>query len=164
MKRLWATWRMQYIEGAATDRCFLCEALRNKRNRDGLILTRSEHCFVILNMFPYNTGHLLVSPVRHVPRLSRLRRAERAELTEILCLAEKLLRKTYKPQGINIGMNVGACAGAGLPGHLHWHVVPRWSGDTNYMPVLADTKVMPESLGASYARLSKVLRTMKVNP
>jgi ATP adenylyltransferase len=151
---------MQYIEGAETDRCFLCEALRARRAAERLILTRGTHSFIILNMFPYNTGHLMVAPVRHVSRLSRLKPEERSELMDFVCLAEQTIRKSYKPQGLNIGMNIGKSAGAGLPGHLHWHVVPRWSGDTNFLPVVADTKVMPESLGASYARLKKALRAV----
>jgi len=162
LKRLWATWRMNYIEGEPTSTCFLCEAQRaTRKGAEGLILERGDHSFLILNMFPYNSGHLMVAPRRHVSRLTGLKQVELHELADYLSLAERLLRDSYKPQGINIGMNMGKCAGAGLPGHLHWHVIPRWNGDTNFMPVVSDTKVVPESLERSFQRLGEALEKLR---
>lgn len=151
VRNLWAPWRMAYLreavqKGRRRPACFLCRAPRPGGDGDGLVLSRGRAAFAILNLYPYNNGHFLVAPYRHVPDLSGL--ADR-EVVEIMRLAERLagrLRRRLKPHGFNLGFNFGAAAGAGVPGHLHLHVVPRWAGDTNFMPVLADTKVISQSL------------------
>ena len=155
MDQLWAPWRMELIEKAAPapGGCIFCDLPRGKDDKQNLILGRSQHCFAILNKFPYNNGHLMVVPRAHVSDLGALPPAEHQELAEKLRVAVRLLGAAYGAQGYNLGMNLGSMAGAGIAGHLHWHVVPRWSGDTNFMPVLAGTKVMIEHLSGSWDRL-----------
>ncbi len=147
LKNLWAPWRLEYVQHAGPkDPCFLCRAAVPGGEDDRLVLERGRKTFAILNRFPYSNGHLLVAPVRHVGDLGDLSSGERLEL---LAMAEDFcgrLRKRLHAQGLNLGLNLGAAAGAGLPGHLHLHVVPRWIGDTNFMPILADTKVIAQSL------------------
>jgi ATP adenylyltransferase len=151
---LWAPWRLAYVKSAHEQRgCIFCEKVCQNDDRTNLIVARFTHTFVILNAFPYNNGHLMVVPYRHVPNLSDLRDDELAELIKTTQIAERVLRAALNPQGFNIGMNLGRCAGAGIEEHLHIHVVPRWHGDTNFMPVIADVKVLPELLGQTYERL-----------
>ncbi len=158
MERLWATWRMAYVGGRQPRGCLFCRLLRERTDRAAWVLARSRHAFVVLNAFPYNSGHVMVAPRRHAAGLSGLEPAERADLVELLERTERAVRRAYRPQGLNVGMNLGECAGAGVPGHVHLHVLPRWSGDTNFMPALAGTKVMPESLPASWKRLRAAFR------
>jgi ATP adenylyltransferase len=154
MDQLWAPWRMELIEkGGAEKGCIFCDLPRSGADRDNLVLGRTAHTFAILNRFPYNNGHLMVVPRTHAPDLDALPREEHAELAEMLRVAVRLVGGAYRAQGHNVGMNLGRAAGAGIEEHLHWHVVPRWNGDTNYMPVLGDTKVMIEHLHASWDRL-----------
>ena len=154
MDQLWAPWRMDLIEkGQAPRGCIFCDLPRASQDRDNLLLGRTRNAFAILNRFPYNNGHLMVVPRTHTGDLSALPAAEYAELDEQLRVAIQLLGAAYKAQGYNVGMNLGQVAGAGIADHLHWHVVPRWNGDTNFMPVLGDTKVMIEHLHASWDRL-----------
>ena len=145
-KQLWAPWRLEYITRADEEtECIFCRAAAASEE-DGLIVQRGEHAFVLLNKFPYASGHLLVAPRRHVGGFGEL---EDAEVLEIHRLAQRgvtALEGSYGAQGFNLGWNLGRLAGAGLPGHVHLHVVPRWNGDTNFMPVLADVKVLPEHL------------------
>ena len=154
MEQLWAPWRMELIEkGGAQQGCIFCELPRSRDDRRNLILGRTPHTFAILNRFPYNNGHLMVVPRTHLSDLVALPREEHEELAEMLRVAVRLLGTAYNAQGLNVGMNLGRAAGAGIADHLHWHVVPRWQGDTNFMPVIGDTKVMIEHLEASWDRL-----------
>jgi ATP adenylyltransferase len=158
VEQLWAPWRMELIsKGERPAGCIFCELPRAKGGRDAdrenLVLGRTRNAFAILNKYPYNNGHLMVVPRRHTADLQALDAGEHQELSEMLRVALKLLGKAYGPQGANLGMNLGQAAGAGIADHLHWHVVPRWSGDTNFMPVIADTKVMIEHLRESWEKL-----------
>lgn len=162
MDRLWAPWRAQYIRDAsATDEvqlgCFLCRGLASPDDRDNLLVWRRAHSAVFLNRYPYNNGHLLVAPLVHHGTLGELSGADLTEPIETLRHVVGVLDRMLHPQGYNVGLNQGRSAGAGLPGHLHWHVVPRWDGDTNFMPVLGRTKVIVESLFEFYDRLAAEL-------
>jgi ATP adenylyltransferase len=158
MERLWTPWRRAYVGGERTVDGDLFEALVAENDDEAnLILLRGEQCFVIMNLFPYNTGHLMIVPYRKVADPADLSPAEWREMTELLARMTVLLRQVLRPDGFNIGMNVGAAAGAGIPDHLHLHIVPRWVGDTNFMPVLSATKVLPELLPETYARLRQAL-------
>ena len=154
MEPLWAPWRMDLIEkGNTRPGCIFCVLPAETSDRENLILGRTQHCFAILNRFPYNNGHLMVVPRRHLDDLDALSREENDELSDKLRTAVRLLGKAYKAHGYNVGMNLGRAAGAGIADHLHWHAVPRWNGDTNFMPVVGETKVMIEHLSASWDRL-----------
>ena len=146
---------MEYIAGAGqpAEGCFLCAKPRQANDAENLVLARGEFAFVVLNRFPYNTGHLMVAPYRHIGDLTALPAEVSADLWRLTQRAVAALQREYRPDGFNLGMNLGRVAGAGLPDHLHLHVVPRWNGDTNFMPITADTKVLPEALGRTYARL-----------
>ena len=147
MKNLWAPWRMAYVGGISEEKeCFLCKALAEGDKEGCLLLWRSELAFCIINRVPYNNGHVLVAPNRHVGDVETLTEQEMCALMRDAVRAQKLLRKVMKPHGFNWGLNVGRAAGAGLVDHLHLHVVPRWEGDTNFMPVFADVKVIPQAL------------------
>jgi ATP adenylyltransferase len=147
---IWAPWRMEYIaglHGADDTACFLCQ-YREQPAQDAanLVLWRSAQTLVLLNRFPYNNGHLLIAPTAHESEPENLADTVQLELFRRICDAKRVLAAGLNAQGFNIGMNLGRCAGAGLPGHLHWHIVPRWNGDTNYMPVIADVRVIPQAL------------------
>lgn len=163
MNRLWAAWRMAYIEQGAKpkrgrkERCLFCRQGEARPSAKNLVLATSPLVVVMLNLYPYNIGHVLLAPRKHRASLADLTEAETLELGAWLGRVERGLRKEYRPHGLNIGMNLGRVAGAGVLGHLHWHVVPRWNGDTNFMPVTADTKVLPEALDRTYARLRRAL-------
>lgn len=146
---------MQYVSGTGGGGggCVFCEHLAENRDEETHILYRGAGAFVILNAFPYNTGHLMVAPLRHVGELTSLEPGERAELMELATEATRVITDAMGAQGFNVGINVGHAAGAGIPGHLHLHVVPRWAGDTNFMPVVGDTKVLPEMLADTDAKL-----------
>jgi len=147
MKQLWAPWRMTFIRDNKKEKgCFLCQAAKGKGPDRNLVVARRDKCFCLLNKFPYNNGHLLVAPYRHKGRLSDLTREELSDVMWLLRDAQEALRKALAPDGFNLGANIGAAAGAGVPGHFHFHIVPRWKGDTNYMPVLGDVKVIPQAL------------------
>ena len=160
MDRLWSPWRMRYIrrvhDDAATG-CLFCRVMRARSDRAHLVLARRPHGVLLLNRFPYNPGHLMVATGRHVGRFSRLRDDECHDLLELTALAERALELEYRPHGLNVGANLGKVAGAGFPGHLHLHLVPRWNGDTNFMPVVAATRVLPESLGDTWKRLRRAV-------
>ena len=156
MERLWTPWRMEYIKSAGADDqggCIFCELPAKGDDEAVYILVRSERAFAILNAYPYNPGHLMVAPFRHIGEVEALDETELLETGHLLQRSIGALRDVMQPQGFNLGMNLGRIAGAGLPDHLHWHVVPRWDGDTNFMPVLGQTKVLPELLGETYAKL-----------
>ena len=154
MKQLWAPWRMAYIgQGSNEDGCIFCQKFAESDPREALVLTQSRHSVVMLNKYPYNNGHLLVAPKRHEKDLSGLSGEEHGDLNESLRRSVEIVRRALNPGGINLGMNLGKCAGAGVEDHLHWHVVPRWEGDTNFMPVVGEIRVMPQHLLDSYDRL-----------
>lgn len=157
MKKHWAPWRMAFILGPKDNGCIFCKLPKLKNDRDNLILYRGRYNFVILNKFPYNNGHLMVVPYRHLKDPYRLTRPENAEMMELFGITCRALEKTMFPQGHNMGMNLGQAGGAGIRDHLHMHVVPRWAGDTNYMPILADTKVLVEHLAETYDRLAPAI-------
>jgi ATP adenylyltransferase len=154
MEQIWAPWRMELIEkGPVRKGCIFCILPTETDDRENLILGRSAHSFAILNRFPYNNGHLMVVPRRHTNDFTGLTKEEHEDLQEHLRIALKLLGQAYKAEGHNIGMNLGKVAGAGIADHLHWHIVPRWNGDTNFMPVLSQAKVMIEYLHDSWDKL-----------
>ncbi len=160
MQLLWRPWRMNYIAGALAggEGCFLCEAQAAREDEARFLVARGKRSFVILNIYPYNTGHLMVAPYRHVAELEKLDEEEGQDLFHWVVRAVAALKRAMSPHGFNVGMNLGAAAGAGLPGHLHIHVVPRWTGDTNFMPILGETKVLPELLQDTYERLAPLLK------
>ncbi len=151
---------MSYVStaGASADVCVFCAALSAGDDRRALILHRGRRAFLILNAFPYASGHLMAVATRHVGGLEEATPEELAEVMTLVQVSVRALEAAYRPDGFNVGMNQGRVAGAGVPGHLHLHVVPRWNGDTNFMPVIGDTRVLPESLEATYDRLSAALR------
>ena len=157
MERLWAPWRTEYIQRVKEDICILCQKPRENNDAANYILYRGRHNFVILNAFPYNSGHLMVAPYRHTADLQDLMEEEVKEHFDIIKRVSELLKQAMKPDGFNIGLNVGGVAGAGIDKHLHTHVVPRWGGDTNFMPVLSETKVISEALTATYQKLRAAL-------
>ena len=164
MDRLWAPWRMSYVAGTKppteNDPCFICQGLAEKNDRQNLVVWRGSKNVVLLNRFPYNNGHLLIAPNAHKGQLHELDDGEMLEIQQTIARLVGLLGEMMKPDGFNIGLNLGKAAGAGLPGHLHWHVVPRWNGDTNFMPVLSDTRVIVQSLDQLYEQLTeKLLRS-----
>lgn len=160
--RLWSPWRMPYIEKAAKPGgCLFCKVKRSRNDRSNLVLARREHAYLMLNRFPYNPAHLMVAVARHVARFADLVPGERRDLLDLTGLAERALANEYAPHGMNYGVNVGQVAGAGYPGHLHLHLVPRWGGDTNFMPTIAETKVLPESLLRSWSRLRRAVRAIE---
>jgi len=144
---------MALISAPKQKGCIFCRLPRFTNPREHLVLGASRDCVVMLNRFPYNSGHLMVAPRRHVADLERLRPAEHAAIAETLRRAVAIVRREFRPEGFNVGMNLGAAAGAGIADHLHWHVVPRWTGDTSFMPTLASVKVIPQHLLATYDRL-----------
>jgi ATP adenylyltransferase len=149
---------MPYIKTADEPQgCLFCRVARARDERRNLVVHRAARVLVMLNRYPYNPGHLMVAPLRHVASLADLAPPEREALLNAVVLAERALAAEYRPHGMNLGANLGRVAGAGFPGHLHFHVVPRWNGDTNFMPVVAETKVLPESLTRTWSRLRRAL-------
>ncbi len=153
MEHIWAPWRMEYILKDKSQGCFLCQNPAKKDDAASYILHRGQANFVVLNTYPYNPGHLLVAPYRHIASLEDMTSEERAEHFDMVCHCLKVLREVFAPQGFNIGVNMGKVAGVGVEGHVHTHIVPRWQGDANFMPVVADTKVVSEGLQETYAKL-----------
>ncbi|MGH2807675.1 MAG: HIT family protein, partial [Actinomycetota bacterium] len=154
MDRLWTPWRMQYVGiDKPPEGCVFCDHLAEDDDENTNILYRGDEVFVILNAFPYNTGHVMVAPKRHVADVGELTDEERFDLFDVTCKSIEIIRTAMRPHGFNTGMNLGQVAGAGIPGHLHMHVVPRWGGDTNFMPVVGNTKVLPEMLAETAAKL-----------
>jgi ATP adenylyltransferase len=155
--RIWAPWRLEYVKDASKDveqGCIFCAKPAEEDDRENLIVHRGEHCFVILNLYPYTNGHLMVAPFEHVAGLEDLPPETTAEMMALAQRAIALLNADYEPHGFNVGFNQGRVAGAGVEHHIHMHVVPRWGGDTNFMPVLADTRVMPQTLEQTYDALA----------
>lgn len=158
MEQLWAPWRLAYVANPKhrepCDDCFLCTGLAAGDDRAHLIVHRTKFSCVVLNRFPYNNGHLLIAPLAHKPEPADLTDEETLDAQHVVQQMLALLRKTMNPDGFNVGLNLGRVAGAGLPGHMHWHVVPRWNGDTNFMPVITDTRVIVQSLDALFDLLT----------
>jgi ATP adenylyltransferase len=152
---LWAPWRIDYILSSKDGECFLCGKEKKTGGQDDLVIYRGKKVFVILNMFPYNSGHLIIAPYRHIKLFSQMADDERHEFSDVTALAEKMLTKGMRPDGFNIGFNIGKAAGAGVEQHIHLHVVPRWAGDVNFMPVISNTRVVPQSLVDTAAILRK---------
>ncbi len=153
MEQIWAPWRMKYIEMEKPRGCILCEKPGQNNDAPNYILYRGDKNFVMMNSYPYNPGHLMVAPYRHVGHLEELTDEERHEHFDMVSQGVKLLKEIFSPAGFNIGMNLGRVAGAGIDDHVHTHIVPRWQGDTNFMPVIADVRVMPEALAETYNKL-----------
>lgn len=158
MDHLWSPWRYRYVSsGASGDGCLFCRVIAQQDDKNNLVLLRAERNFVMLNRFPYTCGHLMIAPYAHV---STIEGADEAALSEMMALArrvEAVLRKAYHPDGLNLGMNIGRSAGAGIEQHIHMHVLPRWHGDVNFMTAIAETRVMPEDLETTYAKLWPLL-------
>ena len=156
LDRLWAPWRMAWLKTAdAPQGCLFCRVSAARADRRDLVLERRPHALLMLNRYPYASAHLMVAVRRHAARFRDLSSEERTDLLDLTALAERALEAEYAPHGVNYGLNVGKVAGAGFPGHLHLHMVPRWNGDTNFMPAIAQTRVLPESLGATWTRFRR---------
>jgi ATP adenylyltransferase len=154
-ERLWAPWRLDYIKGPKPDECIFCAAAAAPdEDARRYVVARGEHCLVMLNAYPYTNGHVMVSPYRHVPSIEPLAEAEALELMTLTQRSITAIRSAFGPDGFNVGINEGKVAGAGFDDHVHLHVVPRWGGDTNFMPVVGSTRVLPQSLDDSYATLA----------
>ena len=162
MERLWSPWRLAYVTGSKATGCVFCEAVERSTDpaREGLVLVRGRVSYVILNLYPYNNGHLMVVPNRHVDSFAAATADELTELLRFTRDAEIALTEAYQPQGINVGVNLGRAAGAGILEHVHIHLVPRWIGDTNFMPVIGNVRVLPEDLGDSARRLRPVFERL----
>lgn len=158
MEQIWAPWRIKYIMMEKPKGCILCDKPGQSNDVQDYILYRGKHNFIILNSFPYNPGHLMIAPYRHISSLEELNHEELHEHYEIVSRGIGILRQVFHPQGFNIGMNIGKVAGAGIDDHIHTHIVPRWQGDTNFVPVLSDVKVIPEALVETYDRLKDRFR------
>jgi ATP adenylyltransferase len=154
MKHIWSPWRMRYIEkNEKEEGCVFCNALAREDSAANLVAFRGQCSFVILNLYPYTSGHLMVVPFKHLATLEELDPAMRAEMMELSTQCMTVLRRIYSPPAFNMGANIGEAAGAGVPGHVHIHIVPRWKADTNFMTTLGDTRVLPESLEDTYKRV-----------
>ncbi|MBI2828177.1 MAG: HIT domain-containing protein [Acidobacteria bacterium] len=160
MDRLWSPWRLEYVTGGGQQAgCIFCEATRPPES-EPLVIFEGSTCYVILNLYPYNNGHLMVVPYRHVATLGELTSDEMNEIGRLTQRCEIALTEAFRPHGFNVGINLGTAAGAGVLDHVHVHVVPRWSGDTNFMTVVGDMRVLPEDLGASAARLKPIFANL----
>jgi len=160
-ERLWAPWRFAYVEDPSTGSpqgdCIFVDLPARNDDRENLLLYRGHKAFVLLNAFPYTNGHLMIAPYKHTELIGDLDDAELLEVNQLLVKSVRWITKAYKPEGFNIGINLGRAGGAGIPTHIHWHVVPRWHGDTNFMTTVGDVRVLPQSLGDSYDRLKEVI-------
>jgi len=156
MKRMWSPWRMKYIEQPGeSNGCFFCEAVANPQDPQHLVVHDSSRAFVIVNRYPYASGHIMVVPKEHIPSLAGMEPDVLQEVIGLLAKAQSVLQGVYQPEGFNIGANLGAAAGAGVPGHFHFHIVPRWVGDTNFMSTLGETRVLPEEVSETHRRLQQ---------
>ncbi len=153
MEQIWAPWRIEYIQMEKPKGCILCDKPIQNNDTGNYILYRGDKNFIILNTYPYNPGHLMIAPYRHIANLEELTNEELHEHFEIVSRSIKVLRQTFNPNGFNIGINIGKAAGAGIEEHVHTHIVPRWQGDTNFMPVISDVRVVPEALAQTYEKL-----------
>lgn len=155
MKRLWAPWRMTYIKNVKREEegCVFCIKPAQTDDKENLLLFRGKKCFVLMNLFPYNNGHLMIIPYQHTSDILDIDKETSGEMWKLLCLSKKALTTVMNPDGFNTGMNIGRGAGAGIDQHIHMHIVPRWNGDTNFMPVIGDTKVISQALSETYDAL-----------
>ncbi|HEU0139692.1 MAG TPA: HIT domain-containing protein [Bryobacteraceae bacterium] len=159
MDRLWSPWRFNYVSKAEIPRgCLFCDKPAEQDDRKNLIVYRGDRTFVILNLFPYTAGHLLIAPYAHIATLQDASDEIATEMIRLARLAEKHLRTIYKPEGLNMGINLGECAGAGVAGHLHMHVLPRWCGDANFMTTVGETRVLPEDINVTFEKLAGAFR------
>lgn len=166
MERLFSPWRSQYIASFSDKKkshneCLFCKAARQRKDADNLILLRRPHCFVMMNLYPYNSGHLLIVPYIHTSEMSALSKKAYSDIMSAASDMMDTLGKSMEPHGFNFGANLGRVAGAGIDQHVHFHVVPRWNGDTNFMPTLADTKVVSESIEVTYKKLKRNLASKR---
>ena len=159
MKRLFSPWRSAYIQtfksAKKSSKCLFCRIAKEKKDSKNLVVYRGKTCYVVMNVYPYNSGHVMVVPYKHTDSMGRLTETEYTEIMKLTAKAQKALKKANKPHGFNFGANFGRIAGAGIDEHIHFHLVPRWSGDTNFMPVLADTKMVSEELRKTWKGLKK---------
>jgi ATP adenylyltransferase len=156
VNHLWTPWRSAYVsEKRALQGCIFCQAADARRDEETLIVHRAGHCFIILNRFPYTSGHLMIAPYAHVSRLAQLAEPDAEEMMRLARRSEAILEDVYHPDGLNLGLNLGEAAGAGIEQHIHLHVLPRWNGDANFMTAVADTRVIPEALSDTYAKLKR---------
>ncbi len=162
MNLLWAPWRIDYILSEKEKGCIFCNKPKENNDFENLILFRGIYSFVIMNRYPYNSGHLMVVPYRHISQLENLDDKEMLEVNKILRFSISILKKIMNPDGFNIGINLGKAAGAGIDEHLHYHIVPRWVGDTNFMPVFSDTRVVPQTLQDTYMNLKESFEAIKL--
>lgn len=153
MDYLWSPWRYQYVSREAPRECIFCLKAAEQRDPENLVLARARHNFVLLNLYPYTTGHLMIAPYRHVASLAEADPGALEEMIRLAQLAEAALGEVYRPKGFNLGMNIGECAGAGVAGHIHMHVLPRWPADSNFLTTIGETRVLPEDLATTYRRL-----------
>ncbi len=160
MERLFAPWRIRYIESPKHEGCIFCDFVKERRDEERLILYRGERCFVMMNNYPYNPGHVMISPYRHEGNLENLSDEELLEIMKVSSMMIRAIKNAMNPDGFNIGFNIGKVAGAGIEEHVHLHVVPRWNGDTNFMPVLADVRVIPEAVQETYKKLKKAIKDL----
>ena len=166
MQRLWATWRMEYITGTVEnkntdkDHCIFCSAPKIADDEETLICHRGKHSFIIMNLYPYNNGHLMIIPYRHTSDITSLTDEESLEIMKFVKITTKVIKNLMNPEGFNIGMNVGRPGGAGIAEHLHMHVVPRWTGDNNFMPVLGDTRVISEHIEVTYKKIKDGIKAL----
>jgi len=156
MDHLWSPWRYQYVSSApATSECIFCQKAEEHKDAENLVVWRGKHNFVLLNLYPYTSGHLMVAPYQHVALLEDAGAETVTDMMLIARQAEKHLRAVYHPEGLNIGMNIGRAAGAGIAGHIHMHVLPRWTADANFMTTVAETRIIPEDIQVTYQKLSR---------
>jgi ATP adenylyltransferase len=155
MQHLWTPWRSTYMKAKKEGRCVFCEALASEQDEQELIVHRGRHSFVILNRYPYTSGHLMIAPYAHVSRLNDATLDALNEITSLAQRAEEILAEAYHPDGMNLGMNLGRAAGAGIAEHIHMHMLPRWNGDANFMTSVAGTRIIPESLEESYSKIKQ---------
>ncbi len=162
MDRLWAPWRMAYIKNVDNkdEGCIFCTKPQKDRDRENLILFRGNHCFVIMNLYPYNNGHLMVVPYEHTSDILTLSEQTTLEMWQLIGLCKRVLSQTIHPEAFNIGMNIGRVSGAGIDQHIHMHIVPRWNGDTNFMPVIGETKIISQGMNEAYDLLEPVFKSM----
>ena len=164
MQRLWAPWRETYITKVITNQhkgCIFCRIIKNKDDAKNFVFLRSKLSFAVLNIYPYSNGHCLILPIRHVADISKMSSDEIQDMMSLLIKTKELLQKALKPHGFNVGFNLGRLAGAGIPGHIHMHVVPRWKADHNFMPIVSNTKVISQSLDGIYGLLTQVPRSKR---
>ncbi len=163
MEYISAPWRKEYVRRSSKiSGCIFCQALKSKDDRGTLILFRGAHNFIVLNKYPYTVGHLIIVPYKHISSFERAKKESTDEIADLLKLSLQVLRKKYCPQGFNTGMNLGQCAGAGVPDHYHIHVIPRWTGDSHFMSIVGETKVMIENLETTYDRLFPLFQKAKL--